>query len=300
MPETHQRDRWDKLSILLQPLGGLLAALAIAFIGIYSSAKIENAKDKETRARLYIELMSRREEAESALRKDMFASIMNSFLGSERDTPETRLLKLELLTYNFHESLNLKPLFMELKRQISNEMIGETQRRKEGLDRLHRAAREIGKKQTASLKGGGAAFSKTIIFDGSGRVNPSVVYEDTLTLDGITRKFSVRVLSNYLEDRELDVFLTVNSVRDSMHSLAQNNGRMENISASFNVGFFDFPMIDNIRLSNDQRCAVVLRDFKNTSAEITLIYFPGSHASLKEKPYVQEVLDKLREEELAP
>jgi hypothetical protein len=296
MPEPQKRDKWDKWMILLQPLGGILTALAIGFIGVFTSTKLESYKDKENRAQLYIELMSRREESESALRKDMFASIMNSFLGNEKDVPETRLLKLELLTYNFHESLNLKPLFEELNRQISREIVGDPERKKEAMDRLNRSAKEISKKQTASLKGGGAAFSKTIAFDENGRANPGAVYEDTLTLDGITRKFSLRVLNANPEARTLDVFLTVNSIRDSLHALFKANGRVENVSASFNVGFFDFPMIDNVRLSSDQRCAIVLRDFKKTSAEVTVIYFPGSHASLKEKPYYQEVLDKLRVE----
>ena len=43
------------------------------------------------------------------------------------------------------------------------------------------------------------------------------------------------------------------------------------------VGFYDFPMIDNTRLSEDQRCAVVLDNFcedAECTAEITLVYFP--------------------------
>jgi len=61
----------------------------------------------------------------------------------------------------------------------------------------------------------------------------------------------------------------------------------------FGVGFFDFPIIDNTRLSNDQRCAIVLTAFGESSADITAIYFPGSYASLKEKPYYQEVVQNL-------
>jgi len=62
----------------------------------------------------------------------------------------------------------------------------------------------------------------------------------------------------------------------------------------FLVGFFDFPMIDNTRISGSQRVAVVLRDWlKDQSAEVAFVYFPGSRASLKEKPYYDEVLDEL-------
>jgi hypothetical protein len=52
-------------------------------------------------------------------------------------------------------------------------------------------------------------------------------------------------------------------------------------------------MIDNTRLSHDQRCSVVLNAFEGELADITLAYFPGSYASLKEKPYYQEVVQNL-------
>ena len=70
------------------------------------------------------------------------------------------------------------------------------------------------------------------------------------------------------------------------------------IACEFSVGFFDFPMIDNTRLSHDQRSAIVLTDFSGSdseepSANITLLEFPGSHASLKEKPYYEEIVHNL-------
>jgi hypothetical protein len=67
------------------------------------------------------------------------------------------------------------------------------------------------------------------------------------------------------------------------------------VDKNFWVGFFDFPMIDNTRLSHDQRCAVVLNDFDPDSnfAQVTIVFFPGDRASLKEKPYYDEVLHTL-------
>jgi hypothetical protein len=52
-------------------------------------------------------------------------------------------------------------------------------------------------------------------------------------------------------------------------------------------------MIDHVRLSNDQRFAVILRNFSGGSARIAAVTFPGSYASLKEKPYVQEMVKNL-------
>jgi len=49
-------------------------------------------------------------------------------------------------------------------------------------------------------------------------------------------------------------------------------------------------MIDHVRLSNDQRFAVILRNFSG-EAQGSLPYpYQGSYASLKEKPYVQEMV----------
>jgi hypothetical protein len=52
-------------------------------------------------------------------------------------------------------------------------------------------------------------------------------------------------------------------------------------------------MIDNTRLSNDQRVAIVLTDLNSAGASLSLVYFPGSRASLREKPYYEEILQKL-------
>ena len=67
------------------------------------------------------------------------------------------------------------------------------------------------------------------------------------------------------------------------------------ITQEFTIDFFQFPMIDNTRLSNDMRCAVVMRDFDyyNKFIEVDILYFPGSLSSLKEKPYYDEVVKKL-------
>jgi hypothetical protein len=73
-------------------------------------------------------------------------------------------------------------------------------------------------------------------------------------------------------------------------------GRLEDFDtdeAEFSVSAFDFPMIDHTRLSRDQRCAIVVRNFGKSSARLAVVDFPGSYASLKEKPYIQEMIRDL-------
>ncbi|HEY4347666.1 MAG TPA: hypothetical protein VGM80_08745, partial [Gaiellaceae bacterium] len=195
-----RRDRWDKLSIILQPVGGLLTALAVAILGLWTSSYLrqreqrqsieqEKLQTRDTNARLYSELTSRREEAESALRKDMFTSIINSFLREGPATLDQKLLNLELLVYNFNDSLNLKPLFVQIGREIQ-----QSPRKAEEAARLERVAEEIIKKQMLVVQEGGDTFDttvnwKTFTFDGGA---PAVAKD--LTSDGLTRNFKLEIL----------------------------------------------------------------------------------------------------------
>lgn len=58
--------------------------------------------------------------------------------------------------------------------------------------------------------------------------------------------------------------------------------------ASFWLDYFEFPMTDSTYLSADERYSVILNEIDDDSAEITLIYFPGSYASLKDKSYYHQ------------
>src|SRR5687767_3390278 len=105
------KDVWDKLQIVLHPLNGLLTAIAVALLGYYTSSILRSSEEQTTKQRVYTELTTSREQAESILRKDMFLSIIETFQRPESSSVEAKMLNLELLTYNFHDSLNLKPLF---------------------------------------------------------------------------------------------------------------------------------------------------------------------------------------------
>lgn len=287
-----RRDRWDKIAIILQPVGGLLTAVAVAVLGFWTSSYLreregreaverEKLQTKDTNARLYSELTSRREESESALRKDMFTSIINSFLREGPATIDQKLLNLELLVYNFNDSLNLKPLFFQIGREVQ-----QSPRRADYSARLERVAEEIIKKQMLVIQGGGDTFDatvnwKTLSFDGGA----SFVAKD-LTANGITRNFKVEILGADPENQQVQLRITV---RGSQREAA------ETTAAEFWLGPFDFPMIDNIRLPHDKRMAAVLNNFDRRLgiADLTVAYFPGKYAGMREKPYIDELLDDL-------
>jgi hypothetical protein len=291
-PIRPARDKWDKIQILMQPLGGLFTGIAIALLGFKSSEYLNRRQAIETNTRLYSELMSKREESESALRKDMFQTIIGSFVNaSGKGDLDSSVLNLELLAYNFHESLNLKPLFLDLKRRIEKQAAEAkspaARAEDQGYqDRLERVAREIARKQVIVLEGVGKQVDRTIDLttDPTGEsLEPA-----TLALDSLQATIGIDILSVDKVNKELEVALSVETPDPRL-------GRQTK-TATFTVSYYDFPMIDNTRLTGGDRCAIVLNSFSNESADITVVLFPGAYASLKEKPYYSEVIESIRQE----
>ena len=295
MAETNKKDAWERLGAILQSGGGLITAVTVAILGFIGSnylkdresadtASRERMQASEANVRIYTELMSKREESESVLRKGMFDSMIQSFMKSGSGSMDERVLNLELLSYNFNESINLKPLFVFIDKQIR---VSKEKGRGGYLDRVHKVATEITRKQMIVLEGAGRKFDRHIDLD-SLAANPGGIPldEDTLTVEGITRHFSIIVQKADKRTQELKLQLEIRTPIDTL-------GNFEINTAEFWTGFFDFPMIDNTRLANDQRCSVVVNSFEDNSADITLVYFPGSYASLKEKPYYKEEVQKL-------
>jgi hypothetical protein len=290
------RDSWDKAEIILKPVGGLLTALAVAIVGFWTSSYLRDRESKEaafrermqtsdSNARLYSELISKREESESALRKDMFKSIIDSFLKSGSSSLEDQVLNLELLVYNFHESLNLKPLFLHVQREVATH--GD---RGDWMARLERVAGEITKKQMLVLEEGGERFDATLDtrkLEFSGASGPAGFVAQDLTAEGVRRNFRLEAIEADPATREVHLRLTIRT--------PGSRDETDTTATEFWVGYFDFPMIDNTRLSRDQRCAVVLNEYavRDGTADLTLVFFPGKYAGLRDTPYYDEVVARL-------
>ena len=283
-----KKDLWDKAGVLLQPVGGSLAALAVAFVGMRGTQVLNDRQAAETNARLYSELMSRREEAESALRKDMFVSIIDSFLRPQAGDVGSMVLNIELLAYNFHESLNLKPLFLDLQRRLREAPPGPG--RDQYRQRIDRVAREITARQLFSLEGHGDSFRRSVDLDElerTGRFGQELEAEE-LQVDGTRVVVRLRVLDVDRLNQQLTVRLEV--------SAPEGGQELTDSRATFQVGFYDFPLIDNTRLANGLRCATTLSAWSASNADLATTCFPGEYASLKDRPYIDEVMRKLTQQ----
>lgn len=272
------------MAIMLAPLGGLLTAIAVASLGFIGSAALERQQNEEAKLRLYSELMTRREESEATLRKEMFQSVIGSFFDASTGSLDVKLLKMELLAQNFHEALSLSPLFLHIKREIEKAPVGAAERRSYEI-RLSELAREVTRKQIVVLEAGGKRFDWTVLLSDSllAGLGSEQLEDVTLELDGVSRRFRVTLQS-------------VDTTQRQIHMMLEIETGAERYVVDFDVGFFSSPMIDNTRLSNDQRVAVVLTDLNSAGANVSLVYFPGSRASLREKPYYEEILRKLATE----
>ena len=106
----------------------LALPLVTLVLGYWFNSSLNERQQVESNIRLYAEMMGRREEADSNLRKDMFNSILETFMTrdpsvrlSSEELIRQQILSLELLAYNFHESLDIAPLFKEVGRRIALE-----------------------------------------------------------------------------------------------------------------------------------------------------------------------------------
>jgi hypothetical protein len=291
MPDK-KRDLWDKIGLCGGVIAGVLSALTLTAFGFITSNYLGKRELREANTRLYSELMSRREESESALRKDMFNSIIATFVSSGKGEIGVQVLNLELLVYNFHESINLKPLFNDLKRKIDTMSSSKDSVRKQDyLKRVVNLAREITRKQRFVLEAVGAKKDVEVNFteaESSLQQDPTGGFQlapFSLTLDSLTTEFTIRVLQVIRESDEINIEMRI-------HVSSKNIMYSDN-TVSFNLSYYDFPVIDNTRLIAGQRCSLALNDFSKEGASLTMILFPGEYASLKEKPFMNEVMQNI-------
>ena len=290
-------------------------------LGYWFNASLNERQQLDTNMRLYAEMMGRREESDSTLRKDMFNSILETFivkgpspqLSPDREI-EQQILSLELLAYNFHESLDIGPLFKDVARRIPTRSEGvEVQLRR----RLETVALETIEHQLTVLADNGMVERgnalpgkikdlQAYISYGAHMVSdPNVppgegVSRVCLSMEGTdgmrhSRQFKLEMIDYDEEAREVQVRLLASQIlteEECQQASLDLEGRRE-VDTNFRVGLFDFPMIDNTRLSNGERASVSLTALNPSVLSVALSYFPGSRASLKDKPYYDEVINDL-------
>lgn len=318
--KQRSRDKWDYIEILLRPASAFLTALTVALIGWFGQQALKDrvnadtdrantAQAAETRRteitqnyRLYSELLSKREDAESGLRKDMFSTILKEFFlvqnsnNGQRDVAK-RLLKLEMLALNFGDALSLSPLFIELDKDIDNNSYPrETAKldRTRDRQRLHSLARRVSQQQLSALSTGGKSWEFSIPIEnlksGKSFLWP---YDDNkqnsheVELEDVKRSYTFTFSQADEEYKTVVVELEI-----------QTAGKAIVIEREFELNYFNFPMVDNTRLSDDQRFALIMTNFEDKAIHFAAICFPGKYSSQRDKPFLDDVIHRLQNESL--
>lgn len=302
----------DLFKIVAMPLVALV-------LGFVFNASLASRQADESAMRLYTEMMGRREQSDTDLRREMFKSILDTFVIKDPKLARgqqlrQQVLNLELLAYNFHESLDIAPLFKDVRSRIPEAKKGPNAELRE---RLEKVAREVIERQltlvadTGTVELGAAepekiAGQKAYVRFGSRMVsNPTLKSEEgaprlclsMTSADGVKhyRQFRLEIMNIDSRSRELQVQLYASKALNEADCRRADLDLIDNqeVDASFWVGLFDFPMIDNTRLTQNERCAISLTEFTPDMLRIGLAYFSASRAGLKDKPYYDEMIDDL-------
>ena len=317
-PSSEGKRSWviDLIKVLALPLVTLV-------LGYWFNSSLNERQQIDNNVRLYAEMMGRREEADSNLRKDMFNSILNTFMAKDpasRVTPEEQIrqqiLSLELLAFNFHESLDIAPLFKEVNRRIPQNSSANVELR----GRLESVALQVIEHQLTALSDVGSVergdalpgkikeLQAHIMFGARAIADPGVkpgegpsrvcLSAEANNGERRYRQFLLELIGYTEEAHEVQVRLYASkplTAEQCQQPTLDLEGQRE-IDTNFVVDLFDFPMIDNTRLSGSERCAVSLTALNPNIVSVSLAYFPSSRASLKDKPYYDEVIrDLVRE-----
>ena len=272
--EKKGKDWFDLLAKLLAGLGALSAGILVPLVIHVNGERSRNNQ-------LYAEIVSQREKADSELRAKMFENLINTFFGKTYlKENRQKLSLLRLLALNFHEFFDLKPLFEDFQEDLSPE---EKEQLKEILA-------EVVGKQVAMLARSPEVdvFENIIIAPGgeSGillppydkepyRGNRLAITISEINLDKKYVKMEVKIIS---EKTQADLAVV-----------------------KFKLTYGSMPFVDNTKLFNATRFAITLdnilynaNDEKSPPrAEIKVIFFPETYMSSRDRPYLDEMLEKL-------
>ena len=293
----------------VKAVGMPLTTVLVTLIGgAYFTDLAKSRESRESNDRLYAQLLTQREQSDALIRKDMFGVVISRFLADPKTEDwSSRVLQLELLANNFHQSLDLAPLFKDLARRLPEGNVSTQAQHAELKKRLDVTAGNLILKQVNSLARRGYVREQTVpladwkasvgtpFIDVSiprTRLAPSMVYAPAGDKEQIN--FAVEVVGVDVAQRELEVRLRVDFPGDEW-----------DVDRHFWVGQYDFPMLDNTQLPYGLRTSVVITEFfvpethvdreANSFVKFHLVVFPAAAASFKERQdYDDILLDMLR------
>ena len=286
MSEPKPRDFWDKLDIVLK---GLLP-VAVAAVGYFGTSYLSSQQRAESTRQFYTSLQAQRETADGNLRKEMFSYVIGNFLGTVEGDPQKRVVGLEMLALNFHDSFDLLPLFEDTYLTVLAQARDPDESARL-VRRLVELSREINDRQIAALADVNHQWRRVVDLRAGvpgGGIGPLPAIE--------LRPLPQPAADPVAAERDaLDLRLNVIEVDAGQSRVRVSLEVWDRVKAMiverrFWVSPFDFPALHNIRLPNRERVALVLNAFEDEHVDLTVLHFPEARASLKEKPYIDDLI----------
>jgi hypothetical protein len=287
----------------------VLAAITIVFqwyANQRSSAEIAAADKRaldESRNRLYTELLHKREDADTAVRRAVFDKLMDRYLSPDPKDLDDKLVVLELLAVNFHDSLNLSPLFWQIDRQISGLGNRADPQLREHLTRVSQGVKD---RQMAFLAP--EDFAKPLPVELAAVPSIALPTEGCVAIEALThggQEASTLEVNASYADKDAQGLPVLHQRRfsvavDCKDPLQQRLRLIVTDAATsrrwfFWVDLYDFPLVTFTPLSRDERFALVLDRYDDGfgMAWLRLAYFPASRSGAKDKPHVADVMSRL-------
>lgn len=321
-----KKDLWD----IMQALGPALIAAAVAIIGsIYSYQQAQMTKASEMRE-VYTKIMTERENSDNNIRASMFQMLFNAMFDKDINSAsmpdniqqiKKRVMFLDVLSRNF-DTVDIKPLFEDLDGELTKKIYND-KTYSDGVQKdffamraeLRRIGRNLSVKQLNALASLPGTVVKNVVLIEDKDKHLMVMQDESVTSangDGIP----VEIKTQGLDDGKVEISLEYQKTKASDKGFK---------APSFIVTFYDMPYIDNSVIDKDMRVGVVLTKYATTKeldlfreridkrlikdyedlkasgitkyAELRLIKFPAKYTGHRDRPYLQEILQDLVEEE---
>lgn len=226
-----KKDIWDILDVFAKTILAIAVTGGIGFYGIHVDQRLANEEKRRSaiaeenrRAQTVIQLVNAREAANATLRSQMFGTLLNHYFKA--DDLDTQIAFLQLIGLNFRDSIQIKPMFERLGRQLNGE--AEPAKREQLRNLLRRAARNIISDQLAQIdmapEGATCELDLTV---GETSEPPCFSLLTVKVID--VKQDTIRVQTNIDNGERLGA--------DDMREGDQ-----------FSVNYFDMPMVDYTRM----------------------------------------------------
>jgi hypothetical protein len=259
---------------------------ALVFVPLWYQSREASRTLADQQFRLYTELLNKREEVDAQVRRGLFEKLLGGFLDANPTSIDTRIVELELLSLNFHGSLNLAPLFWDADRKIDALPAGKS--RDDYHSRLDWMARQVKDRQIAQLVGDGAQRGWDVnlakVFEGAAPITEGFVVSRAgwAGRDAPEKRyFTVTVFEHDADKRSLKL------------QVAWGGSPQEQVR--FSIDAYDFPLVNFTRLSADERFAIVVDAYQPEQQNVRLkfLYFSSGRAGSNDRPYIDDVMSRL-------